>query len=302
MKTKQKCAVQFALLFVFTAILIIQPLAAREIIPGQTREGELGDSDDMIAQNDRRYDIFTFATQPNESYKITLVSEAFAAASSIGLQAGVLQVAYVTTPGYQVQYSGTFNTAEQATIAVWSTQWQSVQTGKYTLNLEIIANISSGVWRGQDIAFYVAEDGKKITSNGSPLVDDNGKSFALVVESVPGKGGCSGSAATRFVADIPIESGSFEYSVNNAVFTFTIDGTFTSETESNGELSYNLDGEPFGCSGSYQKSGPWQAQATTSNGLSNTATMSPAHTYYEYTETGEVETLHILYQPVSEEE
>lgn len=322
MKNKQKYSVHLAFIFAFLASLIIQPLAAQDISPGQTVQGALGDGNDIVFSmhlfNNHPTDFYLFNAKAGESYVITVSSLVFpmmsmfnqndtqsAAFTPLHMAELFADSSEVVDP--KVKYTVKLKQDGQYMIFVFARD--PATTGQYTLTLESGvptapgngSTPSVGVWRGKIVAFNVSGDGSKITKNSSALVDDDGTPYSMIVGPIPGKGNCTGNVTSFFLSDIPIVSGAFEYNVGDDMFTFNIDGTFTTATKSSGQLSYELDGGVFDCSGSFQKSGSWQAQASSSaRSLSTTAIVSPAHVIYQYSETGEIKALHVLYHPASE--
>jgi hypothetical protein len=160
---------------------------------------------------------------------------------------------------------------------------------------------SAGLWSGNFVAFNVSGDGSKITWEGSKLLDPQKDPYALRIGPIKGSGGCKDYTIKVFYKTIiPISDGKFTYSYEKEL---TINGTFTSETASKGQLSAEYDGGET-CSGNFQKSGSWQAQASSSANkmLSTYDVMSPVHVIYNYNEAGETISSKVLYLDVSGED
>jgi hypothetical protein len=160
---------------------------------------------------------------------------------------------------------------------------------------------TAGTWSGEVVAFNVSGDGSKITWEGSKILDSKKEPYALRIGPIKGSGGCKDYTIKVFYkTNIPIVERKFTFSYEKEL---TINGTFTSETASEGQLSAEYDGGEA-CSGNFQKSGSWQAQASSSANktLSTGDMMSPVQFIYNYNEAGEVIASKVFYLDVSGED
>jgi hypothetical protein len=113
----------------------------------------------------------------------------------------------------------------------------------------------AGNWCGPIMQFNVSNNGKKITHDGSTIIDSSGNPSAFCLGWVPFTGACSGQTKVciRISPPININGNDFDYSGAGLI----IHGTFTSNNSSNGTYSLSRY-EPI-CQGTITGQGMWSA-------------------------------------------
>jgi hypothetical protein len=103
-----------------------------DITYGQTIQGSL-DATDPTFEDGSHYDDYIFQAEAGKSYMITVKSDTFPAWTYLIFGEGLLQSAFVTQPGAQVQFSGILAQLGQYIILVSSVEVAGF--GSYTLTL-----------------------------------------------------------------------------------------------------------------------------------------------------------------------
>jgi len=113
----------------------------------------------------------------------------------------------------------------------------------------------AGDWCGSIIQFNVSTDGKKITHDGSAIMDSSGNPVDLCLGWVPFTGACSGQTKVCITISpaTPIIDNYFSLSAGGWI----IYGSFTSNSSSNG--TYSLSRYDPICQGTITSSGTWSA-------------------------------------------